>query len=617
MTTISFILLAAACFLAAVLNLAVETRIRNRIMSIFGSIAVVSGLILYGYGYSHVSGFSLVSLLHTIMAVCRMIGGSSDLGSIESAPLFQKQWVIVLFWVVHFMAFYAVIGSAAAAVGARLLRRIRIAFLRRGTLLMIYAVNAESVEYGKRQMDVMHRSVVFLGQGSPALEATIRAAGGVTENAGDHPDERLLRKLGIRSGKRQIEIAALHEDGAKNFSFICNLLGAFEKAAVQPRQTRLLIRKADEEQIAPLVVSDQKYGYGSILAFREYELAARLMMQKLPPCETIPFDGSAKARENFHGLIIGFGRMGRAALDALLMNGQFCGSDFRVDIIDEHPQNGMLHDHEIRKNYDIRFHEISAKSEAFYAFLKEQKDTIRYIVLCTGSEKENREIARDMGRWLKDRGAMPAIVQCSGQGLVFTRPGDTEQTYLSIYGSDALDLERIDRMAMAINHAYSRNSGKTPWENWMRCDYFSRMSSRASADFYQAILTAAGKTMQQVEAGEWPPQGEMLENLSITEHLRWCAFHYVMNFRPMSEGELDQRIDRYQWEMQEKGKSSLRLTKDMEKRIHACLIPWDDLDQLSARESAVTGKPVDYKQMDRNNILVLPDILAILHDIAE
>ena len=55
----------------------------------------------------------------------------------------------------------------------------------------------------------------------------------------------------------------------------------------------------------------------------------------------------------------------------------------------------------------------------------------------------------------------------------------------------------------------------------------------------------------------------------------------------------------------------------MEKRIHACLIPWDQLDQLSARETEVTGKPVDYKQMDRNNILVLPDILAILHEISE
>ena len=334
MTTISFILLTTACFLAAVMNLAVENRIRNRIMSAFGTIALISGLIIYGYGYSHVSGFNLVSILHTIMAVCRMIGGGSDLGSIRSAPLFEKQWVIVLFWIVHFMAFYAVLGSAAAAIGNKMLQRIRIAFLRRGTLLLIYGINADSVEYGKRQMDVMHRSVVFIGQGDPALETAIHRAGGVLEKNGEKPDGRLLRKLGIRPGKRNIEISALHKDSAQNFAFIRNLQQAFEQAAILPQQTRLLIRQADEDQTAALIATDDRYGYGSALSFHVYDLAARLMVQKLPPCDTIRFDDHARAQENFHALIIGFGRMGRAVLDALVMNGQFYGSTFRVDIFD-------------------------------------------------------------------------------------------------------------------------------------------------------------------------------------------------------------------------------------------------------------------------------------------
>lgn len=617
MTTILFILIAAACFLAAVLNLAVENRLRNRIMSVLVTIAVILGLILYGYGYSYVSGFNLIAVLHTIMSVCKMVGGSSDLDSIAASPLFENQWVLILFWAAHFMAFYAVAGTAAAALGGKLLQRIRIAFLRRGTLLLIYGVNEDSVAYGKRQMDVLHRSVVFIGQGDSALEAEIHAAGGVLERNGEQPDGRLLRKLGVRPGKRSIEIAALHEDRTKNFVFVRQLQKAFEKAAILPRQTRLLIRDAEEEQIAALIAAEGKYGYGSATSFDEYELAARLMMQKLPPCDTIRFDDQARAREDFQALIIGFGRMGRAALDALLMNGQFCGSTFRVDIFDETPQNGMLYDQEIQRQYDIRFHAFNGKSDAFYAFLKERRDAIRYIVICTGDERENQEIAQDISRWLKARAAAPAIVQCSNQGLAYARPGESSPLYLSIYDSDTLDLEQIDRMAMAINHAYSRNSEKTPWENWKRCDYFSRMSSRASADFYQAILKAAGKSAQQVEAGDWPPQGDMLENLAITEHLRWCAFHYVMGFSLMSDAELNRRIACYRQEKAEKGASSLRLSRDMEKRVHACLIPWEQLDQLSAWETEVTGKPVDYKQMDRNNILVLPDILAILHEISE
>lgn len=616
MTTISIIIITTACFFAAVLNLATENRFRNRVMSAFLTMATVVGLLLYGYGFAHKFGLSLLAVLRTLMAVCRMFAGVNDLGSIEAAPLFAHHWVVVIFWMAHFMAFYAMASATIAAIGGRVLRRIRVTLLRRGTLLVIYGVNANAVEYGKNQINKLHRSVVFIGQGDASIEAAINAAGGVLEKNGEQPDSVLLRRLGIRTGKRHIEVAALHEDGIKNFVFVQELMNAFEKARILPEQTMLLLRDAEADRAASMIASEGRYGYGSVMAFDEYELAARLMMQKLPPCEMIHFDENARAQEDFGALIIGFGRMGRAVLDALLLNGQFCGSKFRADIFDENAQSGILHDHEILRQYDIRFHQAGGKSDAFYAFLNEHKDAIRYIVLCTGDVKENDEIARDLGLWLKARGAAPAVIQANVQGLVFARPGEADYVYQNIYGSDALNLERIDRMAMAINHAYCRDSGKTPQENWKNCGYFSRMSSRASADFYPAVLRAVGKTVQQVEAGDWPPHDAALENLAITEHMRWCAFYYVMGFHLMDEAEYAQRIDQYSADMREKGKSSLRIGKDMEKHRHACLVPWEALDRLSDRENEVTGGHIDYKQMDRNNILVLPDVLAVLREIS-
>ncbi len=53
----------------------------------------------------------------------------------------------------------------------------------------------------------------------------------------------------------------------------------------------------------------------------------------------------------------------------------------------------------------------------------------------------------------------------------------------------------------------------------------------------------------------------------------------------------------------------IKLSKNAEERTHACLIDWDALDELSARESAVTGREVDYKQIDINNVLTLPRLL--------
>ena len=117
--------------------------------------------------------------------------------------------------------------------------------------------------------------------------------------------------------------------------------------------------------------------------------------------------------------------------------------------------------------------------------------------------------------------------------------------------------------------------------------------------------------------GSWQPKPEALENLAVTEHMRWCAFHYVMGFTCMSEETWQARAQLYLNETKAKGSSSLRLGKDMKNRLHACLIPWEALDALSDRENAVTGGQVDYKAMDRNNVLALPQILAAAQAITD
>ncbi|MBE5766137.1 MAG: hypothetical protein E7335_03015 [Clostridiales bacterium] len=614
MFTIAIVVIAAASLFAAVLNLSTESRFKKRVKNVFFTLSLLFGLLLYGYGYSYVSESIPIAVIHTIMSVCQMFAGANDLGAIQEAPLFSLNWGILVFWLMHFMAFYVTADVAATTLGSKLLRRIRIALSRRGTLLLIYGINDNSLAYGKMHSRDLRRSVVFIGRATPAQESAINNVGSVLEKTNDQPDAALLRRFGIRPGKRHIEVAVLHEDGAKNLDFSRKLLETFKKAGILTDQTTLLMRNVDEDLACSLIASKNTYGYGSVMAFDEYKLAARLMVQKLPPCETIRFDNNARAQEDFGVLMVGFGQMGRAALNALVMNGQFCGSTFHADIFDPNPQNGALYDHEILKQYTIRFHKSNGRSEAIYAFLSERKNSIHYIVVCTGDEKTNNEIASDLRHWLLERGSKPLIVQCTERGIVFGQPGETDYMRHNIYGSDALDIERIDRMAMAINHAYCRSSGKTAQENWKHCDYFSRMSSRASADFYPALLTASGKTALQAETGDWPPHSEALENLAISEHLRWCAFHYVMGFRPMSESEYSQRAARYQMDIQEKGASSLRISKDMQNKKHACLIPWEELDQLSAQENAVTGGHVDYKQMDRNNILALPDILASLRE---
>ena len=75
-----------------------------------------------------------------------------------------------------------------------------------------------------------------------------------------------------------------------------------------------------------------------------------------------------------------------------------------------------------------------------------------------------------------------------------------------------------------------------------------------------------------------------------------------------------ERAARYTREKAQGLSPRFAIGKDRERRLHACLIPWEDLNALSRQENAVTGRQVDYQQMDRNNVLMVSRVLAIHTD---
>ena len=134
--SVATIAILGICFLAAVLNLALNSRLQRLITRTSIIIALVIGIILYGYGFGWCLGLSLTTLIRALMAVCRMVGGINDFGTIQAAPLFRYPVVVALFWLAHFLAFYATASAAIAALGERLLRDIRVFLLRKGPLLL-------------------------------------------------------------------------------------------------------------------------------------------------------------------------------------------------------------------------------------------------------------------------------------------------------------------------------------------------------------------------------------------------------------------------------------------------------------------------------------------------
>lgn len=169
------------------------------------------------------------------------------------------------------------------------------------------------------------------------------------------------------------------------------------------------------------------------------------------------------------------------------------------------------------------------------------------------------------------------------------------------------DPVEMDAIAMEVNQIYRRAAGseKSAQENWRVCSYADRQSCRACATFFPAMLRAAGRTEAQAMEGNWPPEGETMENLAQMEHLRWCAYQIINGYSPMSREEWNRRAEAYR----QGAKPGFRISRDDDRRLHACLIPWEALPELSQRENEVTGGTVDYQQADRNNVLILAEAI--------
>ena len=362
----------------------------------------------------------------------------------------------------------------------------------------------------------------------------------------------------------------------------------------------------EERYGGDLQVSKDHYGYGEVKAFDYGELTARLLMQKYPVCNAMEFDENGLAKTDVEVLIIGFGHMGQDTLKKLIANGQFEGSTFHAHIFD--PQCGSIDGFYRRSyytmldNYDVNFHPYSGSSIELCDFLDEHAQKLTYIVIAVGNVKTGNSLAYSIMEYLEKAGKKLPIYQCC-EGSVICHRNHIESSYTSLHDADILYGGTMDELAIRINHYYSDPNGSAK-EQWMASDYFSRMSCRASADFLSSyIFKLCGN--QSIEISD-----KKFENMAKTEHLRWMAFHYIMGYSGMSDEVWNERVEEYRKEAVLTGSGKTRISKDTINKRHACLVPWDELDLLSEKENAVTGKNVDYKQMDRDNIKAVLKILG-------
>lgn len=601
-------------FVAIIVCLAVPPKLVKKLVSKTALVTAIGALLFYGYGYANQTETVMptwVAIIRATFDVLRVFLGSNNWDMVKTA--YPEDYQQILFWTMHLAAWFTSASAVFASLGSRLIRKFRLRLMRIWDITIICGLTDNTLDLGRELMENGAHAVLYI---DPSPESSLSTAvdhmGGILRSDTDALDAniRFLRSIGLNPGKRKIRVYALNPDMTFNQQYAKHLLDTMNRHGISPNQTALTLLCANDETAKRFLNSPQQCGFGSVLSISEPEMVARMLVKAYPPCDMIDFDSNGAAKNDFHGLVIGFGHIGQAVLKQLVINGQFSGNNLRLAVFAPDYQNRMgLLAHEcaqLLEHYDITFHPHDGRSCQMYDYIAAHRETLNYIAVCTGNHAMNMEISEQLRTFLKRRNCKASVYMCSSKG-VFHQTEDDRLLSHKIYTRDILCSDRIDRMAMVLHHHYTGSGDMR--ENWKNCNYFDRMSSRSAADFWYTILRAAGTTMEEAKVN-WAPQGPLLENLAKMEHLRWNAFHYTMGFRPMTEEEFNTRAVLFKQAKEKDPNTKYRITKDMNLRLHGCLIPWEKLDEYSRKENAVTGQNRDYCENDRENIRTLKEVLC-------
>ncbi len=614
----------AAIFFAMILNLAAKPKFTAQVTGILLASATLGGLLLYGYGFAMTLDNPLLATVRALLAVCGMFVGKNELSAIAAAPGMDHDILVFLFWIVHTFALYTTASAAITTIGAEALKKLRLLLSRRGDLVLIYGNNLKGFAIGTEYGKMEHTSVVYVASApDAAYQAEIAKSGAALriDDAALNPNPAFLRSLGITAKtERNIYLYALDEDHGLDLGYAIKFRDALNALGVSSKRTHVTLPGTEAALVGELQTYGEHKGYGFVNIYEEAERMARVMVKKCPPWECISFDENGKATENFEAFVIGFGRMGQAVLKALVMNGQFEGSHFHAVVAsrDCKETSGFIRKEcpDMFREYDIDFLEADGRSMKVFEYIEEHIATLKYVAICVGDTKTANEIKDQLMSYAEKQGVSPRVVICSPIEVrtqeTLKKPADV----WTLYSLEALDNYQLDRRAMILNYSYVKSNSTPeeddqPWVAWLDCDAFGRKSSRASADFFDAMITAAHSSEENILENGWELSEEQQENLGRTEHLRWCAFHHCMGFSCMSKEEFQARTKKYLEEKREQGFSKTRIGKNLVGKTHACLIPWEELDKLSDTENAITGGSVDYKRMDVNNVLAIPELLKV------
>ncbi len=584
-------------------------------------LTVLGGLVLYTIGYMPTDAAQPLDVwsvtLRALFSTCRIFIMESDLGSVN-VSLQSNALYLLLSSLFHTLGAMLTVMAVLSFLGMKFLSRLKLMMANAKQVYIFLGLNEATESLIKSLKESSDSRCFMVVEDLKDRENDGDLVGKLREESFillDYDWEQLesLKQLRIptRLLKREMHIFALSDGDNQNVQTVYRLFAQTPKNGHGNENLHFYINTRDEGIEKTLEAMNEKNStHHEFKVFSLPDITARQLFHSYPIHDVVPMDTvKAKACSGFTLFMAGLDPTGVEILRKSIYLGQFIGGEYRALLTDQamNRKKGHLFNKypEISGNYKIETYETEPGSEAFYKILQENIASIQYIVVCLGDDQTNMETAIEIQRLVK-RSNLPiqpiiAVHIRVQEDFEHFRVSENLPN-LRFFGRNAdiftesiIINESMDRMARQMNALFNSIYHIEPADNWRSLDSFTKESNRSAAANIATKLRLLGLEMFEKGknkadgGGKKSPvalndylQGERLDNLARQEHLRWNAFHYASGWSS--------------WPLSRTGEA--KKAKDLKNRRHACLVSWDELEEVTRHfNQHPTFQQLDYEQV--------------------
>ena len=328
--TLIIILGTLAIYLALFVHVAFSPKFSKKLIAAAGAVVIVCGLVFYSICFSSAYDNLGLAILRTCHAVLQLFIGENPLEIIGDSPLLERPVFQIASSALGFLGVFTTAGAALSAIGAGLLRKLRLFFQRKQDVAIIQPLNNKTLSFA-RELNAQKKTIVVFVDENPDASCVDAAQefGSVIRSDDDAitGSPAFVWSLGIGKAGRKLALYALDNNQFANRQYACRLADSLQQQGIPAVQTSLTIFANEDETQNTIMSADGSYTYGSILCVSQEILAAHTLAGNVEKLCAVVALGLASTASIIIGREIGAGRIPKvhSMARALSVLGFGCG----------------------------------------------------------------------------------------------------------------------------------------------------------------------------------------------------------------------------------------------------------------------------------------------------